>query len=181
MDIREKLENETKILLENFKKEIAVIRTNRPSPVLVENLRVDYFGQSLLIKQIGSISVVPPREIDINVWDKNAVPAAAKAVEIAGFSANLDGKLIRINLPPLTAERRQELTKTAGKIGENFKIRLRSFRDEANREIGRQFEAKAVGEDQKFRLKEEIQKVVDAVNQEIENILTQKIKELMEL
>lgn len=181
MEILEKLKNEIKSLLENFKKETAVVRTNRPSPALVENLRVDYFGQSLLMKQIGSISVVPPREIDINVWDKNAVPAAAKAVETAGFSANLDGKLIRINLPPLTAERRLELTKTVRKIGENFKIHLRNHRDEANREIGRQFEAKAIGEDQKFKLKEEVQEDIDAANREIENILTQKIKELTEL
>lgn len=181
MEILEKLKNETKLLLENFQKEIAVVRTNRPSPALVENLRVDYFGQSLLIKQVGSISVVPPREIDINVWDKNAVPAAVKAVETAGFSVNLDGKLIRVNLPSLTTERRQELTKTVRKIGENFRIHLRNCRDEINKEIVKQAEVKEINEDQKFKLKEEVQKNIDIVNQKIEDILTQKIKELTEL
>jgi len=177
----EKFKKESARLLESFKKEIAVIRGNRPSPVLVEDLKVDYFGQPLSVKQLGSISVVPPREIDINVWDKNAIPGVVKAIETAGFSANFEGKLIRINLPPLTEERRQEFIKKVKKIGETFKIQLRTHRDEINKEIGGAFDAKEISEDQKFKLKEEIQKNVDSVNQEIENILTKKIKELQEI
>ena len=96
------------------------VRGNRPSPVLVENLRVDYFGQSLSVKQLGSISINPPREIDINVWDKNAIPGVVKAIETAGFSANFEGKIIRINLPPLNEERRQELVKIVKKNRRSF-------------------------------------------------------------
>ena len=177
----EKFKKEMAWLIENFKKEIAVIRGNRPSPALVENLKVDYFNQPLSIKQLASISVVPPREIDINVWDKNAIPGVVKAIEAAGLSANFEGNLIRINLPPLTEERRQELIKSVKKIGENFKIQLRAHRDEINKEIGRSFDAKEISEDQKFKLKEEIQKNVDSVNQEIENILDKKIRELEEI
>jgi len=168
-------------LVENFKKEIAGIRGNRPSPALVENLKVDYFGQSLTIKQLGSISVIPPREIDINVWDKNVVPGIVKAIGTAGLSANFEGKLIRINLPPLTEERRQELIKNVRKIAENFRIQLRHQRDEINKEITRSFETKEINEDQKFKLKEEAQKNVDSVNQEIEDILNKKTKELQEV
>ncbi|MDP3052807.1 MAG: ribosome-recycling factor [bacterium] len=179
--ILEKFKKGTVLLIENFKKEIIVVRGNRPSPALVENLKVDYFGQSLLIKQLGSISIIPPREIDINVWDKNAIPGVVKAVENSGLSANYTDKLIRINLPPLNEERRQELVKAVKKIGETFKIQLRNNRDEVNKEIGRSFDAKELNEDQKFKLKEEIQKNVDSVNQEIENILDKKIKELEEV
>ncbi|MFA5083909.1 MAG: ribosome-recycling factor [Candidatus Paceibacterota bacterium] len=179
--ILEKFKKETFLLIENFKKEIIGIRGNRPSPALVENLKVDYFGQTLLIKQLGSISVVPPREIDVNVWDKNAIPGVVKAIETTGLSANYTDKLIRINLPPLSEERRQELIKAVKKIGETFKIQLRAHRDESNKEIGQSFDAKEISEDQKFKLKEEIQKNVDSVNQEIENILGKKIKELEEI
>lgn len=181
MEILEKFKKETAILVESFKKEITGIRGNRPSPALVENLKVDYFGQSLLVKQLGSISVFPPREIDINVWDKNAVPGIVKAVETSGLSVNYEGKLIKINLPPLTEERRQELIKSVKKIAENFRIQLRHQRDEINKEITHSFETKEINEDQKFKLKEEAQKKVDSVNQEIENILSQKTKELQEI
>lgn len=181
MVILEKFKKETALLVENFKKEITGIRGNRPSPALVENLKVDYFGQSLLVKQLGSISVVLPREIDISVWDKNAVSGIVKAIETAGLSANFEGKLIRINLPPLTEERRQELIKNIRKIAENFRIQLRHQRDETNKEITRSFEAKEISEDQKFKLKEEAQKNVDKVNQEIEDILNKKTKELQEV
>jgi len=181
MEILEKFKKETVLLVESFKKEIMAVRGNRPSPVLVENLKVDYFGQSLLVKQLGSISIAPPREIDIGVWDKNAIPAVVKAVETAGFSANYEDKLIRIHLPPLNEERRQEMVKIVKKTGEGFRIQLRNHRDETNKEVARSFEAKELNEDQKFKLKENIQKNVDFVNQEIENILAKKIKELEEI
>jgi ribosome recycling factor len=181
MVILEKFKKETALLVENFKKEITGIRGNRPSPALVENLKVDYFGQMLLVKQLSSIGIVPPREIDINVWDQNAVPGIVKAIETANLSANFEGKLIRINLPPLTEERRQELIKSVKKIAETFRIQLRHQRDEINKEIARAFDAKEISEDQKFKLKEEVQKKVDSVNQEIEDILAKKTKELQEV
>lgn len=181
MGILEKFKKETALLIESFKKEVIAIRGNRPSPVLVENLKVDYFGQTLSIKQLGSIGIIPPREIDINLWDKNAMPGVVKAVEAAGFTANYEDKLLRINLPPLNEERRQELVKAVKKIGETFKIQLRNQRDEINKEVAQSFESKEISEDQKFKLKEEIQKNVDLTNKEIENILDRKIKELQEI
>ena len=181
MGILEKFKKEIVLLVESFKKEVLVVRGNRPSPALVENLKVDYFGQPLLVKQLGSISIVPPREIDVNVWDKNAIPGVVKAIEATGLSANYEGKLIRINLPPLSEERRQELIKAVKKIGETFKIQLRNQRDETNKKVTQSFDSKEINEDQKFKLKEEIQKNVDSVNKDIENILNKKIKELQEI
>lgn len=177
-NLLEKFKKEATLVVEGLKKEITVLRGNRPSPALVENLKVDYFGQLLSIKQLGSISIVPPREIDVNVWDINAIPGIIKAIEASGLSVNIEGKLIRINLPPLTEERRQDLIREAKKIGERFRIQLRSRRDEVNKEISRLFEEKEINEDQKFKLKEEIQKQIDKVNQEIEEILKRKIEEI---
>lgn len=177
----EKFKTETEVFLESFRKETAVIRSNRPSPALVENLKANYCGQLLPIKQLGSICVIPPREIDINVWDKNAIPGVAKAIETAGLSSNIEGKLIRINLPSLTEERRQELIKQVKRIGENFRIQLRRQRDDANRMVAQDFEAQEISEDQKFKFKEAIQKEVDSVNQGIEAVLDKKIKELQEV
>mgnify|MGYP001587083610 FL=1 len=176
------LEKNAKSAVESLKTELAGVRTNRPNPKLVEDIKVDYLGQILTIKQLGSISIIPPREIDISVWDKAAINSVAKAVETSGrgLTANVDGNLIRINLPTLTDERRQELIKLAKSLTEQSKIRIRSLRDEANKKIEAAFKAKTLSEDQKFKTKEQVQKAVDKVNAEIESLLAGKIKEINE-
>ena len=175
-------EKNLKAVLEGFKNELFGIRANRPTAKLVEDIKVDYLGQILAIKQLGSISIAPPREIDINIWDKNAVGAAAKAIETSklGVSANIDGNLIRINLPSLTQERREELVKLTGSVAEQNKIKIRSFRDEANKKVEQFFKEKKIGEDQKFKGKKQIQEAVDKINKDIENLLLAKIKEINE-
>ena len=134
------------------------------------------------IKQVGSISVNPPREILISIWDKQAVSIVAKAIESSNLnvSANTDGNLIRINLPPLSAERRQELIKVVKKESEETKIKIRHLRDEENKKISQQEESGEITEDQKFKLKEQIQKAVDKANGDIEAMLDKKIKEIEE-
>ncbi len=169
-------------ILKFFKEQIAGIRSGRPSAKLVEDIVVDYFGQKLPVKQLGSISVIPPREIQISIWDNQAVNSAAKAIESSGLNvaANIDGNLIRINLPPLSNERRHELVKLVKKEAEEARIKIRHLRDERNKGIGRQEEEGEIGEDQKFKLKEDTQKTVDKANEEIEKILGNKIKEIEE-
>lgn len=176
------LEQNAKASVDSLKTELAGIRTNRPNAKLVEDIKVDYLGQQLTIKQLGSIFVAPPREIDISVWDKSALSAIAKAIETSGrgLTANTDGNLIRINLPALTDERRQEFVKLAKSLVEQIKIRIRGLRDDANKKTEAAFKAKTLSEDQKFKTKEQIQKVVDKVNVEIENLLAGKIKEINE-
>jgi ribosome recycling factor len=182
MDILKELELKVKPLLEGLRQEFLNLRVNRPNPKLVENIKVDYLSQPLTIKQLGSISVAPPREIDISVWDKNAVGPVAKAVENSGLgvTANIDGSVIRINLPPLTDERRQELMKLVKSVAEQTRIKIRALRDAANKNAEAMFKEKKIGEDQKFKNKEQIQKAVDAANKEIESLLTAKIKEINE-
>jgi len=176
------LELRIKDALNYFKDQISFIRGGRPNAKLVEDISVEYFGQKLPIKQLGSINIVPPREIQISVWDKNAASVVLKAIEASNLNvgANLDGNVIRVNLPPLSGERRQELMKLVKRETEEAKIKVRGLRDEENKEINRQFESKEIGEDEKFKLKEKIQEGVDKANREIEKILEGKIREIEE-
>lgn len=181
MDILKNLEVKTLEAVRNFKDQLAGIRGGRPSSKLVEDIQVEYFGQKMSIKQLGSINVLPPREIQISTWDKQVVSIIAKAIETAlSVSVNTEGNLLRVNLPALSNERRQEIIKLVKKEAEEAKIRIRSIRDDANKEIGRQFDDKKIGEDEKFNLKEKVQKSVDKANEEIENVLGAKIKEIEE-
>jgi len=165
-----------------FKDQLAAIRGGRPSAKLVEDIAVDYFGQKMPVKQLGSISVVLPREIQISVWDKNAASAVLSAITDANLnvSSNMDGNTIRLSLPPLSGERRQELIKLVKKETEEARIKIRGLRDDANKEIGKRFDDKEISEDEKFKLKEQVQKEVDKANEEIEKNLEIKIKEIEE-
>jgi ribosome recycling factor len=181
MDLKS-FEQKLQILIGSLKTELQTIRGSRPSPRMVEDIMVEYYGQQMPIKQLGSISIIPPREIDISVWDKGAVNAVAKAIETSNLrvTANTDGNLIRINLPQLTEERKKELEKVVRKMAEETRIRIRGARDEANKEIKKQEDAKQLSKDAAFKKKEEVQKLVDKTNQEVESLLESKIKEIFE-
>ena len=175
-------EKNLKTAVDYLRNELSGVRTNRPSPKLVDNLKVRYMEQEFIVQQLGSISIVPPREIDINVWDPASVAAVVKAIETSGMglTANSDGNLIRINLPTLTDERREELTKLSKRLTEEAKIKIRSSRDDVNKKIEGLFKEKLITEDQKFKSREKAQKAVDSANGEIETLLSAKIKEISE-
>ncbi|MDP3999192.1 MAG: ribosome recycling factor [bacterium] len=175
-------EQKLQSLASSLREELQTLRSNRPSPKMVEDIKVDYYGQLMPIKQLGSISIVPPREIDISVWDQGAVNSVAKAIETSSLqlTANIDGNLIRINLPVLTDERRKELDKAVRKMAEEVRIRIRGSRDEINKEIKRLEDAGSLSEDIAFKKKEEAQKFVDKFNNEIESLLANKLREISE-
>ncbi|MDP3880669.1 MAG: ribosome-recycling factor [bacterium] len=177
MDTKE-LENNLKIVAEYFNSEISAIRTNRPSPRMVEDIQVDVYEQKTPIKQLGSISIVPPREIVITLWDANAVAPTAKGLEIGnyGFNPQIRGHSIHLNLPPLSQERREELKKLAGSIAEKARIQIRSHRDHANKTIVKEDGS----EDEKERTKKQVQEMIDKANKEIEESLAKKEAELSE-
>jgi len=179
---KELIEKEKNLILENLKKTLSGIRTSRPTSGLVENIRVNYYNQDLPIKQLGTISVHPPREIEIQVWDKNAVNLISKAIESSELhlSANVVGNSIKIFLPELSQERREELIKYTKKVVEEHKIKIRTLRDEINKKIQKSFENSEISEDQKFKWKEEVQKIIDKANEEIEKLLENKIQEINE-
>jgi len=182
MDLLKNLELKISEALKSLKDQLSGIRGGRPNAKLVEDISVDYFGQKLLIKQLGSINIVPPREMQISVWDKNSAALVLKAIEASNLNVStiLEGNLIRINLPALSGERRQELAKLAKKETEEVRIKIRSIRDEINKEITGQFETKKISEDEKFKLKDKVQKRIDEINKEIDGILENKIREIEE-
>ncbi len=175
-------EADLKSVAEKLKADLKVIRSNRPSMELVEGIKVNLYEQWLTIRELGSISLQPPRDIVINVWDKNAMGAVAKAIEDAkiGLSVSNDGNNIRASLPILTDERKAELSKLVKKVVEEIRIQVRTRRDEAMKRVKAAEDEKEISEDQEFKLKEKLQKAVEDINGTIEKILDSKLEEIME-
>ena len=169
------LEQKLNGIVSRFKDELSGIRTNRPTTKLVEDIKVDYFEQRLTVKQLCSLSIVPPREIVLSVWDKNAVSAVAKAIEGVHLGLNIavNGSLIRINLPPLTDERRKEFIKITKGMAEKEKVSIRLLRDEVNKKV-----KTSVDEDLRHFLQKKIQESVDKTNKSIEYLMENKVKEI---
>ncbi|MFH0890529.1 MAG: ribosome recycling factor [Candidatus Liptonbacteria bacterium] len=177
-DLENKLSQTTTFL----QSELQGVRSNRPSVGLLEDIKVEYYGQMMQVKQLASLSIRPPRDIEVSIWDKGAVGAVAKAIEgaKAGFSVSNDGNIVRVSLPPLTDERRAEMTKLAKRMSEDARIAVRGERDEANKEIKAGEDVGQITEDQAFKGRGQIQKVTDAANKRIEEYLNSKIAELSE-
>ncbi|MFA6354527.1 MAG: ribosome recycling factor [Candidatus Paceibacterota bacterium] len=176
------LEGELSSSIGKLKEELSTIRSGRPSVEFVENIRVSCYGQEMTIKQLGSLSVIPPRTIQISVWDKASVGAVMKGIEDAkiGMSASNDGNLVRANLPVLTEERREEVSRMVKKMSEGVRIQVRNKRDEAMKKLKAAADDKEISEDQSFKFKEKIQKVVDENNGKIETMVGAKLEEIKE-
>lgn len=176
------LEQTLKGLTGFLAEELKGIRTNRPSVDLIEGIKVNYFDDWFTIQQLGSISVVPPREIRISVWDKNAVGPITKAIEDAnaGLTVSSDGNSVRAMLSQMSNERREEFMKLTKKKTEAARIEIRGKRDEAMKKIKTLQDSKEISDDQAFKLKERVQKFVDEENKRAEALLETKLKELEE-
>jgi len=182
LPVTQELQRKLAAVLAGFEREVKGIRTGRPSPALVEDLKVSYYDQTLPLKQIGSLSVSPPRDLLVQVWDKEAIQGVVKSIEASslGLSAQVEGSVVRLRLPELSRERREELIRHVKRVAEQHRIQIRHVRDEVNREVQKQFDAKALSEDQRFALRESVQESVDEANQSIETILGRKTKEIEE-
>ncbi len=175
-DLQVNLEN----VVQKLKQDLGQIRGNRPSADLVQDIKVNLYDQNLSIRELGSLSVLPPLTLQIMVWDKNAVGAVMKAIESAhlGLSTSSDGNTIRATLSPLGNERREELTKVVKKTAEASRIQVRAKRDDAMKRLKDAESTKAATEDEVFKTKEKIQKVVDKANADIEGLVEGKLSEL---
>jgi ribosome recycling factor len=181
MDIAEQLKQRLADIMKFFRDEISSIRGSRPSPALVEDVQVEYYGQKMPVKQLGSISVVPPRDIQITVWDANAADVVAKAVSAKlNLQAAREGNTIHANLPSLTQERRNELLKAVRGKAEEARIKSRTVRDDLKKEVAAQEKSGSMTEDDRFQLQEQMQKEVDAFNKEIDALLEKKTAEINE-
>jgi ribosome recycling factor len=176
------LEAASRSVADKLREDLGMIRGSRPSVELLADIKVSYYEQLLPIKQLGSLSVIPPRSVQITVWDKNAVGPVAKAIEMAkvGLSVTNDGNNIIATLSQLGSERREELTKLVKKTSEAARIQLRARRDEAIKKLKEAESEKKASEDEVFKTKEKIQKAVDEANKKIEEMVEGKLKELGE-
>ena len=175
--LKEKLE----AILDSLKNNVNGLRTGRATPALVENVDVDYYGSKTPLKAIASISSPEPRLLVIQPWDKTTLPAIEKAIQgsTLGLNPIAERDVVRLSIPPLTEERRRELTKLLGRHIEDARIHVRKLRDEALKSLDTREKQKEIGEDEKFRLKSKAQKQIDAVNTKIEEMGTTKDKEIM--
>ena len=180
--IIEDFKSEIAKIFTSLKKELGGVRTSRPSPLLVEDLKVNYYDQLQPLKALASIGIIPPHSIQIQAWDKGAVPSIVKAIENSSLNltANVDSNIIRLNLPELSGERREELIKHIRRLAEDHRIQIRHERDGVNKKIERVFDEGEISEDGKFKFKEEIQKQIDKINDDIETMLSVKIEEISE-
>ena len=166
--------------LEAVKKQFSTIRTGRAHPSLIESVKVDYYGAKTPIKQLASVTVPEPRLLVIQPWDKEAMNAIEKAILASdlGITPMTDGKFIRLSMPQLTHERREELTKVLHKMAEEGRISVRNTRHQANEEGAKLEKDKLFTEDDKFTAKEKVQKLTDDYIKKIDMALAEKEKEI---
>ena len=160
--------------------EIAGIRTGRANPQLIENIKADYYGTPTSIKHMAAINVQDAKTIVIQPWDKNALAPIAKAIEISGIGIApiADKDIIRLSLPDLTSERREQLKKIVREKLEEAKIRIRGLRHDTLSEIEKKEKEKEITEDNKFRFKDKLQKKGDTAIMDLEDISNKKITEI---
>jgi len=155
------------------------IRTGRANPALIENTLVDVFGSKMPIKQLASISVPGPKQLRVEPWDKSYIEPIAKAIQInTSLSAASDSNGVWINMPELTEEVRKDMIRSVGQIDDNAKQTIRKYRDEAWSAIQKLEKDGLISEDDKFKGKDDLQKVVDGYNQKIDDLIQGKKREL---
>lgn len=177
-----KLEENIKNIADNFHQEILSLRTSRPTASLVENILIEAYGGYQPVKHLANISIIPPNVIVIEPWDKSVLNNIKKAIETAniGVSPQLEANLVRISLPPLTKERKEELIKILSAKKESFRIKIRQARENALEEVKKLFEKKEISEDEKFKLKEDIQKIIEKGNEKLDEYELNKKREIEE-
>ncbi len=182
MDVIKDFTERGRRIVDALREELRGIRANRAHAGLVEDITVTYYGTPTQLKHIASVQVKPPRELLIQAWDKEAVPQIMKGIEAAnlGISPTAEGQNIRIFLPELSSERREELLKAVKRLTEDYRVRLRTLRDEFRKRVAENEKAGDLSEDDKYRLEEEIQKATDKFNGEIEEAFKKKGVEISE-
>ena len=175
-------EKRMKKAVEKFKEELAGIRTSRASTAIVENIKVDYYGVEMPVKQLATITIPEPSQIVIQAWDQNAVPLIEKALKEANIGANpqTEGNIIRLILPPMTEERRKEIVKFIGKLAEEARIAVRNIRRD-DKERLEELKKEGFSEDEVKKALEQLQKITDKYIKEINQLAQKKEEEVLSL
>ncbi len=176
-------EDKMKRSVEAFRKELTGLRAGRASPAILDKVAVDYYGTPTPVNQLGTVTVPEPRLLVIAPWDKSLIPAISKAImkSDVGITPMTDGNVIRLVVPQLTKERRQELVKGLKKKGEEERVAIRNIRRDAIQEIKASEKDGKVPEDESRRGQDEAQKIHDRYMKEIDQAVDAKEKEIMEV
>lgn len=182
-DLHEEMKASMEKSVEALQKDLKRIRTGRASLALLDGIMVDYYGSATPINQLATLSIPEPRQIVIQPWDSQAVPDIEKALlkSELGLTPMNDGKIVRISLPPLTAERRKELVKVVKKMGEEFKVQIRNHRRDANEMLKEMKKEKAISEDEQRKGQELVQKTTDGFVAKVDAVVAEKEAEIMEI
>jgi ribosome recycling factor len=175
------LKSRTAKAIEHLKSTYAGVRTGRAHPALVEDIKVDYFGTVMPLKQLGTVNIPESRQIVITVWDKTALKAVEKAIQASplGINPQPDGETIRLTLPALTRERRTELTKLVNKYAEESRVAARNIRREVVDSFKKLEKDSKISEDELKKYQKEVQDITDDAIKKIDVILSEKEREIM--
>ena len=181
--IRQKTTDRMEGALEHLKHDLAGLRTGRASIALLDGIRVDYFGTMTPLKQVANLATPEARLITIQPWEPRLIKEIEKAISASGLgiTPSNDGKVIRIPLPPLTEERRKDLTKICKKHGEDTKVHVRGFRRDANEELKKLQKDAKLTEDELRKSEAEIQKLTDQYIQKIDDVIKKKEHDILEV
>ena len=181
--ILEQLKEKMESSIEGLKRELVKIRTGRASLSLLDGIKVKAYGSQLPMDQVGALTIPENNMIIIKPWDPQVLPAIEKAILASGLglTPSSDGNVIRLTIPPLTGERRKDLVKQVKKTGEEYKVAIRAIRRDANETLKKLKKEKEISEDEMFGLQESAQKETDSFVSLIDDIVSGKEKEVMEV
>lgn len=182
-DIYKSAQEKMQKAIEAVDHEFNTLRTGRASTALLDGLQANMYGSQMPLKQLASISTPDARSLYIQPFDKNALQPIEKAILQAniGLTPNNDGKAIRLNIPPLTEERRKELVKIAKKMAEEGRVSIRNIRRHANEEIKKTEKSHEITEDDRTKATQKVQEMTDKFIKEVDSLLARKEKEVMEV
>jgi ribosome recycling factor len=169
--------------VQTFQSELKKLRTGRAHPSLIEHLKVDYYGSEVPLQQVASIAVEDGRTLVVSPWEKSVVQAVEKAIfkSDLGLTPMTAGTVIRIPMPPLTEERRREITKVLRHDAENARVAVRNIRRDVMTEVKEMLKKKTISQDDERRAETEIQKLTDKHVGDIDQLLAAKEKEVMQV
>ncbi len=169
--------------VEDFRKELAGVRTGRANVSLLDHIRVDYHGTPMPVNQLGTLSVPDPTMIQISPWDPSAVPLIDKAIRTSdlGLNPTNDGKVVRVPIPALNEERRKELVKHLHKVLENHRTAIRNIRRDLKEAVEKLEKEKKISEDERKRSLDELEKLTHSETKKVEDLSATKEKEIMEI
>lgn len=181
IDIKKNAESKMDASIEAFKHNLAKIRTGRANPAILDTVHVDYYGASMPISQVANVSLLDSRTVSVQPWEKGLMAKIEKAIRDSdlGLNPSSMGDLIRVPMPPMSEERRKELTKLIKNEGENAKVAVRNMRRDANDAIKKMVKDKLASEDDQKRIEAEVQKVTDKHITAIDQLVVAKEQDIM--